>query len=53
MVFTGRDLPRDVAEARSLWEQAAALGKLNAMYNLGVSYLGGPEIDRDPAKADA
>jgi TPR repeat protein len=52
-VYVGRDLPRDVAEARSLWEQAAALGKINAMYNLGTSYLEGLETDRDPEKAEA
>jgi TPR repeat protein len=35
-------LPRDVAEARELWRQAADGGDVNAAYNLGVSLLSEP-----------
>jgi TPR repeat protein len=49
MLDAGDYLTRDEADARSLWEQAAALGHSNAMLNLGLSYAGG--TDRDLAKA--
>jgi hypothetical protein len=47
MLDDGRELPRDEAEARSLWRQSAALGHTNAMYNLARSYLWGSEAERD------
>jgi TPR repeat protein len=37
MVYKGEYLKQDVAEARSLWEQAALLGHSNAMMNLALS----------------
>jgi uncharacterized protein len=39
MLYSGDDgVPRDIDQARSLWEQAAALGNSGAMLNLGRSY---------------
>jgi uncharacterized protein len=49
MLVSG-DVPMDLAEARNLWEQASTLSHPNAMNNLALSYLDGP--DRDTAKAD-
>jgi uncharacterized protein len=49
LLSSGKDLPCDLAEARNLWQQAAELGHMNAMFNLGSSYLQEPE--RDPAAA--
>jgi uncharacterized protein len=49
MLVSG-DVPMDLAEARNLWEQAAKLNHPNAMNNLALSYLDGP--DSNLAKAD-
>jgi TPR repeat protein len=48
MLDQGRDLPRDAAEAHSLWQQSAALGHVNAMFNLGLSFLEGSGASADP-----
>ena len=49
MLVSGES-PFDEEEARSLWQQAAALGHANAMNNLGHSYIDGRS--RDAQKAD-
>lgn len=47
--FEGKGMPRDVEEYRSLWRQAADRGDPNAMYNLGMSLMFGPEPPLDHA----
>jgi TPR repeat protein len=49
MLATGEP-HHDEPEARNLWEQAAKLGHVNAMNNLGLSYVNGRE--RNLQKAD-
>lgn len=45
MLDGGKYVKRDVGDARSLWEQAAALGQANAMMNLATSYFGSGGAD--------
>jgi TPR repeat protein len=47
MLSAGSDIRRNLPEARRLWEQAAALGHVNAAYNMGLSYLQGLSGEND------
>jgi uncharacterized protein len=50
LLLISGEVPVDLPEARNLWKQASELGHPNAMNNLAISYLNGP--DRDLQKAD-
>ena len=43
-------LQKDMQKAVGLWEEAAELGSLEAMYNLGDSYFRGYGVQQDKAK---
>ena len=47
MLDTGKDVPRDLAAARDLWQQSINHGDVNAMYNLGLSLLKSPAHPED------
>ena len=50
LLLISGEVPIDLPEARNLWKQASELGHPNAMNNLAISYLNGP--DRDLQKSD-
>ena len=43
-------LQRDMTKAIELWTEAAKLGSIEALYNLGVSYYHGDGVQEDKAK---
>ena len=44
-------MQKDMTRAVELWEEAAELGSVDALYNLGVAYYYGNGIQEDKAKA--
>lgn len=44
-------MPVDVMKAIEWWQKAADLGNANAIYNLGVMYINGHGVPRDPNRA--
>ena len=48
----GFGLQKDVRKAVELWTEAAELGSIDALYNLGVAYYYGKGVEQDMAKAD-
>ena len=49
--FGGLGLQKDMRKAVKLWEEAAELGSVDALFNLGVSYGTGDGVQKDEAKA--
>src|SRR5262245_50852358 len=43
LLLISGEIPVDLPEARNLWKQASELGHPNAMNNLAISYLDGPD----------
>ena len=44
-------MQKDVRRAVKLWTEAAELGSIDALYNLGVVYIDGDAVQGDRAKA--
>ena len=44
-------LKKDIRKAVELWKEAAELGSIEALYNLGVTYDFGNGVEQDMAKA--
>ncbi|EJK54309.1 hypothetical protein THAOC_26078, partial [Thalassiosira oceanica] len=42
---------KDVPRAITLWKNAAELGSIDALYNLGIRYANGDGVEQDKAKA--
>jgi len=47
----GLGLPKDTQKAVKLWEEAADLGSVGALYNLGLAYNFGKGVQEDKARA--
>ncbi|EJK44245.1 hypothetical protein THAOC_37236 [Thalassiosira oceanica] len=50
-VFMGLGLQKDMRKAVELWTEAAELGSIDALFNLGLSYFHGEGVQQDNAKA--